>query len=261
MKVLVFVIVRPKVFYSLLAYFEESYRSFGCQGASPATSECIYILEKHKSSPIRILQSLFALERVSVKQRNDYFCQISDSLASKRYRRISCPSCFLAMKSAYSEDIFYMSENRKIIVSQSNANSHSSFYALTILPSSEKYIQASFAVEEAREPITEIIWDGQSVRNTFFFNPLLEGTTQVDFVKPYITTLDILWVLTSYCRDFGVRETRAQEFLFSHAFGSIIKYVFPTVAHFSVLDKQNYFVRCNTAYDKVIYKSSVGDDE
>lgn len=205
--------------------------------------------------PYRKFLSLFGVKRVTIKQRDNNFCQILHTLADPCYCWISYPVAFMSRNVTDLEIILDAGDSPNIIISNHYANGKSELIVPWIVSDSSKGGYSSLAVKESGKPITEIVSDGQAVGNSVTFDSPLESLPDIYFINQTVPFGNGFYPSSSDACNFRVTKSTHEQVSFSASDGRFYLTALD-VSHLFFLNSYGSFVRYIELYDKAIRKSN-----
>lgn len=200
--------------------------------------------------PYGVLLSLFGIERITIKQRNNNFCQVLHLLNGESYCWIAAPMVFLAANTANLEIVFDVPNDLSIVISQQDADMHPVLAVTgvpTIGPSGE--CGSSLSIKETAKPIAKCFRDIEPFGDAFSSDSPLKRLPDIYLIDQPIAFGDTLDSATSYGGNLRVRQASPEQICFSLD-QSGIEIRTSMVAHFFVRNACGSFIRYNELYDK-----------
>lgn len=206
--------------------------------------------------PYGVLFSLLGIERVTIKQRDNDFCQVLHTFASPCYCRITCPIQFVTRNVADLEIVLDAGYHPSIIVTNHDADGQPVLgVGRQSRMGTRKNGNGSLPIEETSEPIAERIIDGQSFGNPVAFYAPLKRFPDIYFVHQAVALRDTLDTSTSDGGNF--RITQATEQKLTLALGDCgVDLTAIDVSHLSFLNVFGSVVRYTELYHNAIRKAN-----
>ncbi len=135
----------------------------------------------------QVFISLFGIERIFIKKRQNDFCKVFNLFNAKGYAVISGPFSLVKRNDTTLEIIFNEMDNISIIHSDLDSDLDSVFGISTSEQRSCEQINTTLTIKEAGKPITESIISLQSVRYAITIDSAFKSIVDVDFVDDPIS--------------------------------------------------------------------------
>jgi hypothetical protein len=190
----------------------------GTPGSAAAltTAQSSQVLDVNQLLPNLKLFRLFGVKRVALKKRDDYLSQNRDGLNPQN-------ACFLRRGSsralsdvASTDTTLYPVKDAFVISSQAHLNNKPTLNLCTIAALNTVSAKMAFAVEKAREPVTESIVARQTLWNPFSVQAVHERNPQINFVLQPVSFCNRFAANPEKSGDFCVCHSALQHFEFGH---------------------------------------------
>jgi hypothetical protein len=182
------------------------------------TTHSINVSLNDKRFPYNEFFSLFGVERITIKQRNNDFCQVINFFADPGYAWISIPLARVSRNMTDLEIVIDEGYDISIIIPKLNFDGKP-VVGVSIGALSIRNGNAPFSVKESAKPITEIVGDGQSIGDAVAFNFPLKCLPDINFVDKSISFPDGITGTVERVSDFRIVKASAQHFsLFSQQY-------------------------------------------
>lgn len=206
--------------------------------------------------PYGKLFSLFGIERIFIKQRDNDFCQVLNLFGAPSYCRISCSFVSIKRDISSLEIILDSIDSISVIISDHDSDTSPELGILdigSVLTSEQS--NSSFTVKESGKPITEAIRGGESVGDSILGNSFSESIPNIDFVNQSVTFANGLNSTVSDSGDFRITKASCEQvnFLFSD---SAINFSVTAISHLLFLNQFGSFVSYAELYQKAERKAN-----
>lgn len=207
--------------------------------------------------PYGILLSLLGIERVTIKQRDNNFCQVFNILNKESYCWICCPVIsYVVTNDTDVEIVLDAVDGVSIVISNLDTNIHP---VLRVLSSgstgASKERDSSLPVKETHKPVTKCIRDIQPIGDTITFDTPLKRFPDIYLVDDAIALRDGFDTSPSYSGNFRITQATLEQFSFS--LGNCgIDIRTSLVAHMFTPNSFGSLVRYTELYDKAKRKSN-----
>lgn len=200
--------------------------------------------------PQGVLLSLLGIERVTIKQRDQHFCQVFHTLNSPSYCRVSAPVAWAKVDGADLEIVLDAVDGVSIVIADHDAERQAVLGISRVAPTGAGPDgNRPLTVEESAKPITECIRDGQPIGNAVTFDAPLERFPDVYLVDQAIPLRDRLDPRSSGRSNFRVTQAGRQQITL--ALGqSGVKICCAGVSHLYAPNDFGSLVRYSELYDK-----------
>jgi DNA modification methylase len=206
--------------------------------------------------PYRIFLSLLGIKRVTIKQRDNNFCQVLYTLADPCYCWIDCPIAFMSRNITDLEIILDTGYDVSIVISNHDANRQPIFRVLGATGArSGKSGDSTLSIEKSRKPITEVIADGQAIGDAVAFDTTLESLPDIYFVNQAVPFGDGLCPPVGNICDLRVTKATQEQFSFSACSGRV-NLTAVDVTHLFFSNQFRSLIRYIELYDKAKRKSN-----
>jgi len=167
--------------------------------------------------PYGVFLSLLGIEWITIKQRNNNFCQVFNVLNNECYCRIDCPllSCRM-VNTTNLEIVLDVIDRVSIVISDHNLDTHPILGISRVSSTgTSKEGDSSLSIEEPHKPIPECIRDIKPIGNAITFDTPLKCFPDIYLVDQSVTLRDRLDSATSYSGNFRVTSASPEQFCFS----------------------------------------------
>lgn len=205
--------------------------------------------------PDGVFFDLLGIKRVTIKQRDNDFCQVFNCFASPGRCWISAPVSFASMRGSDIEIVLDSGYDANVIISKRDADAEPEFSVPVSVGRSAKRGKAALSVEEPRKPISEFIRDGESVGNPVSFNSALKRLPDVNFVNHAVSFKDCSSFASGHGSDFNITEASQEQITLGCKEGGISLTAID-VGHLSVLNEFGSVIRYRQLYTEAIRKSN-----
>ncbi|MDA8115728.1 MAG: hypothetical protein M0Z43_13540 [Acidithiobacillus sp.] len=189
---------------------------FGDAMAIGISAEGVNVPLKDNGFPYGVFLSLLGIERITIKQRDNDFTQVLNTLACPCYCRITCPVSRMERHATDLEIVLDADYRLSIVISDLDANTETEFgIDRPASAGAREGDDTALSVEEARKPITEIITDGQAIGDPVSFDTSLKRLPDIYFVDQAIALRDGFNLSTSDRGDFEITKATEQEITFA----------------------------------------------
>ena len=171
--------------------------------------------------PYRVFLSLLGIERVTIKQRDNDFCQVLHTLTNPCYCWIGCPVAFVSRNVTDLEIVLDAGYYPSVIISNHDANGKPILGIAGVSYWSGKSGDSTFTIEETGKPITEIIPDGQAIGDAVTFDAVLESLPDIYFIDQPIALRDRLDPPARNPCNLRITKATKEQFAFSACDGRI----------------------------------------
>lgn len=247
--------VGPNMLHHLLPLQECSAMCFRNAAAIGITSNGVNIPIEDERFPYRKLLCLLGLERITIKQRNNNFCQVLNLLTGPCYCWIGVPVAFASMHASHLEIVVDECDGLSIVVSDLNPNTQSEFLvSVGAVPVKSK--NTSFSIEKSAEPISKSIIDGQTIGYPVSFDAPLKHLPDINFVEMSIPFPDGITDSAHRVSDLAVTHASPQQFSLSSQSCRVNLHA-SFVGHNCFLHSSHgWFQRWDSTYTNAIRKSN-----
>ncbi len=209
------------------------------------TSKSVNVSSDNQIFPDGKLFSLFGIERIIIKQRDNDFSQILNTLNSQSYCWVSAPTLSIARNLSDIEIVLDKVDDLSIIISEHNSDAEPVFGIFPAL--ARVHSDSSLSIKKAAEPITEFVRDGQTIGNTIAFNAPLKSLPDIYFVNKPITLTNSSKSRSGFGGNFIITKASDQEFNFSVGNFGVNFRIFG-VSHLSFSNNYGSLVRYGQLY-------------
>lgn len=213
------------------------------------------VAKPDQPSPEGVLFSLLGVERVTIKQRDQDFCQVLNTLGTPGYCRVDAPAVFCSVNGPDAEIVLDAVDGIRIIVSDLESDREAVLAVLR--PSSVRASEdgeGAFAIEEPREPRAKVLRSGQSIGNPVAFDAPLERFPDVNLVQEAVPLSDGFDASAGDRRHVRVRQAAREQVRLGLVSGVEIE--FRGVRHLYFSNPFGSLVRYQELYDKAIRKAN-----
>jgi len=199
--------------------------------------------------PEGVFLRLLGVERITIKQRDNDFCQVLHTLNGPRDCRIDVPVCFVRRNATDMEVVLDAADHVRIVVSDVNADSEPVFRVARVGGvRSGKDDERPLSVEQTGEPEPKVIGDGESIGNPVAFDAPLERFPDVYLVDEAVSLGDRLDATAGDCGHFRVAQSGRDQITLT--LGHRRVEIVSAVRHFYSLNAFGSLVHCAELYDK-----------
>lgn len=167
------------------------------------------ILTTNKAAPDGELTRLLGVQRITLKQGHDDFCQVLDLLDAECDVRVGRSVRLVRRDSANAEIVLDVSQGLRIVVTDGNTN-HQAALRVAFRPRATKGAQRTLTVKESAEPEAEGVRDSEATRNTITLDTPYERFAQIDVVDETVTLGDTEMPRAHGMSNFRVTVARKQ---------------------------------------------------
>lgn len=171
------------------------------------------VLKADKTSPDGELTSLFGVQRVTIKQRNDDLGQILYRLHPVTDCRISGPATLTRINETDAEILCDSFDDLSVVVTEHDLKYESAF-GVSVAALSRKDSKVAFAIHEPAEPVSKGVGDVESVGDSFALDSCAEGSVQVNAVDHSIPFRDAFSPRVGENRDLRVAAASEKKLSF-----------------------------------------------
>ena len=229
----------------LAARLKEGIVLDGSRCALTITSKSEGVLKQNKLAPDDVFTRLFGVQRISVKQGNDDFCQILDGFAPIADCRVS-PSIIATINQSNTEIVLDSQDGIRIVISECDLDTNTPFAKMPPADAM-KHCQAPLTVKESSEPISESVGDIQATGDTIPLNTFGESVPQINLVDEPVTLADTFVPRPNRLRDLSVTKASAKKLALS-LMGGRIEIAFSSVAHLFASNEYGSLMRYAEVY-------------
>lgn len=214
------------------------------------TAEGVDVSLDNKGFPYGELLSLFGIERVIVKQRDNDFCQVLYTLTGPCYCWIGVPALSVSRNMADLEIIFYSGYDISIIITEHNSNSEPKL-RIPAVGSAGAGVdnKRSFAIKEPCKPITEVISDGETIGDIASLDATIKRLPNIYFIDEAVSFGNGLNPRSGYISNFRITKATLEQFNFSVP-DSGFNVAVHGVSHFYTSNMYGSFIHYNQLYHK-----------
>jgi DNA modification methylase len=199
--------------------------------------------------PYRVFLSLFGIQRVTVKQRDNDFCQVLYPLASPCYCWVSSPVAFAAVNDTNLEIVMDSGNDISIVITEHNADSESVLGISGVSSGARVNDDGAFPIKQPRKPITESISNGKPFGYPVTFNAPLKCFPDVYLVDKSVALGDRLKSCAGHRCNFGVAKASQQQVTFTLG-NSGVNLAIANVSHLFTPNSFGSLVHYSELYDK-----------
>ena len=214
------------------------------------TAEGVDVSLDNKGFPYGELLSLFGIERVIVKQRDNDFCQVLYTLTDPCYCWIGVPALSVSRNMADLEIIFYSGYDISIIITEHNSNSEPKL-RIPAVGSAGAGVdnKRSFAIKEPCKPITEVISDGETIGDIASLDATPKRLPNIYFIDEAVSFGNGLNPRSGDISNFRITKATLEQFNFSVP-DSGFNVAVHGVSHFYTSNMYGSFIHYNQLYHK-----------
>ena len=214
------------------------------------TAEGVDVSLDNKGFPYGELLSLFGIERVIVKQRDNDFCQVLYTLTDPCYCWIGVPALSVSRNMADLEIIFYSGYDISIIITEHNSNSEPKL-RIPAVGSAGAGVdnKRSFAIKEPCKPITEVISDGETIGDIASLDATPKRLPNIYFIDKAVSFGNGLSPRSGDISNFRITKATLEQFNFSVP-DSGFNVAIHGVSHFYTSNMYGSFIHYNQLYHK-----------
>lgn len=214
------------------------------------TAEGVDVSLDNKGFPYGELLSLFGIERVIVKQRDNDFCQVLYTLTGPCYCWIGVPALSVSRNMADLEIIFYSGYDISIIITEHNSNSEPKL-RIPAVGSAGAGVdnKRSFAIKEPCKPITEVISDGETIGDIASLDATPKRLPNIYFIDEAVSFGNGLNPRSGDISNFRITKATLEQFNFSVP-DSGFNVAVHGVSHFYTSNMYGSFIHYNQLYHK-----------
>lgn len=230
---------------------------FGNATTIRITSQSSKIALNDNGFPYGVFLSLLGIERVTIKQRNNNFCQVFNILNNPSYCWIGCPVVSYVMTNSTDiEIVFDAVDSLSVIISDLNTNIHPIFGIRRVASAgTSKQGDSSLPIEETHEPMPKCIRDIEPIGDIVTFDTPLKRFPDIYLVDETVSLGDRFNPTASYSGDFCVTHASPEQISFNlQCCGIDIRTT--CIAHLYAPNKFGSFVHYAELYDKAKRKSN-----
>jgi DNA modification methylase len=211
---------------------------------------------KNEGLPHGVFIRLFGVKRITVKQRDNDFCQILHALADPCYCRIGVPFQCITRNASDLEIVLDNGYDVRVIISDLYPNRESEFgvFGPSGTSTSESR-DSALSIEESGKPVAKIIRDGETIGYPVAFNTLPKCLPDIYLVNETVSFGDRLHALPGPKANFCVTQASPEQFGFESEDGRFDLQT-SLVSHLFVLNSFGSFVRYAELYDQAQRKSN-----
>jgi len=219
------------------------------------TSKSSYISLDDKLPPNSIFFSLFGIERILIKQRDNDFCQIIYSFANPSYCWVGCPTLSASRNISDLEIVLDSGYDISIIISEHDPNREPKLGINGIGARSGEDYDTPLPIEKAGKPISKSTINGQSARDSLFCDATLKRLPNIYLVNQSVALGNGFNPCPSDDRNFKIaKATREQIDLSFSDFG--VNLTFTCVSHFYASNKYGSLISYNQLYHETEQKAN-----
>jgi DNA modification methylase len=214
------------------------------------TAEGVDVSLDNKGFPYGELLSLFGIERVIVKQRDNDFCQVLYTLTDPCYCWIGVPALSVSRNMADLEIIFDSGYDISIIITEHNPDGEPKL-KIPVVGGTGAGINSNraFAIEEPCKPITETIRNGETIGDAISFNAPLKSLPNIYFIDKTVSLGDGFNLCAGDVGNFSITKATLEQFNFLIP-DSGFNVAVHGVSHFYTSNMYGSFIHYNQLYHK-----------
>ncbi len=214
------------------------------------TAEGVDVSLDNKGFPCGELLSLFGIERVIVKQRDNDFCQVLYTLTDPCYCWIGVPALSVSRNMADLEIIFDSGYDISIIITEHNPDGEPKL-KIPVVGGTGAGINSNraFAIEEPCKPITETIRNGETIGDAISFNAPLKSLPNIYFIDKTVSLGDGFNLCAGDVGNFSITKATLEQFNFLIP-DSGFNVAVHGVSHFYTSNMYGSFIHYNQLYHK-----------
>lgn len=222
---------------------------FGNPATIGITAHRVGVSLQHQWPEDGVLLSLLGVERITIKQRNNDFCQVLHTFNRETHCRISAPVAYARRDATDLEIVIDATDSLSIVIADLNPNAESVLSVSRVGGGSAKDDDAAFAIKEPAKPITEVVRDGESIGNAVSFDAPLKRLPDVYFVDQAVPFGNGPRTTAEDIGDFRVSHASREQVAFTLGSGRFnLRAVH--VSHLFALNQFGSLVRYGELYDK-----------